>query len=160
MAALRVRSVSMAPSVESEISGSLVPMQKLQAMLMLEAGYLWMDMGKFDFAREVLAGAAILMPKSEVPQLALGTLEFVQGHHEKALQSYRVAQKLAPKSGLPRAHAGEALLFLGKVNEAVKELKAAQDIEPDGDGARLAQALIDAKESGALPPVKPDKKKK
>ena len=142
----------------SDIAGSLVPMQKQQAMIMLEAGYLWMDMGKFDKAKEVLSGAAALMPKSEVPQIALGTLEFSQGHHDKALQAYRVAQKLAPKSGLPRAHAGEALLFMGKVNEAMKELKAACDVEPEGDGARLAKALIEAKEVGALPP--PAKAKK
>ncbi len=142
----------------SEIAQSLVPMQKLQAMILLEAGYLWMDLGKFDKAKDVLSGAAALMPKSEVPQIALGTLEFVQGRHEKALQAYRAAQRLAPKSGLPRAHAGEALLFMGKVNEAMKELKAACDIEPEGDGARLARALIEAKEAGALPPPKKSKK--
>lgn len=136
----------------SEISGSLVPVSRQQAMLLLEAGYLWMDMGQFDKAREVFSGAALLMPRSEVPQIALGTLEFAQGRHDKALQAYRAAQRLAPHSSLPRAHAGEALLFMGKVNEAVKELKAAQDLEPESDGARLAQALMEAKEVGVLPP--------
>lgn len=126
---------------ESEINGSLVPMQKAQAVLMLEAGHLYMDMGKFDIAREVLTGCTTLMPKSEVPQLALGTLEFVQGKHEKALQAYRQAQRLAPKSGLPHAHVGEALLFMGKVAEGMKELKASQQLEPGGDGARLAAGL-------------------
>lgn len=148
------------PEAKSDIAGSLVPVSKQQAMVMLEAGYLWMDMGKYDKARDVLQGAAALMPKSEVPQLALGTLEFVQGHHEKALQAYRAAQRLAPKSALPRAHAGEALLFMGKVNEAVKELKAAMDVEPDGDGAQLAKALMEAKEIGALPPPAKQSKKK
>jgi tetratricopeptide (TPR) repeat protein len=142
----------------SDIAGSLVPVQKQQAMMLLEAGYLWMDLGKFDLAKEVLAGAAVLMPKSEVPQLALGTLELAQGHPDKALQAYRAAQKLAPRSGLPRAHLGEALLFLGKVDEALKELDAACTLEPEGDGARLAKALIAAKEAGALPPPKLKKK--
>ena len=136
----------------SEISGSLVPFGKREAMILLEAGYLWLDMGQFDKAREIFAGAAVLMPRSEVPQLALGSLEFAQGRHDKALQAYRAAQRLAPNSGLPRAHAGEALLFMGKVPEAMKELKAAMDLEPEGDGARLARALIEAKEAGALPP--------
>ncbi|MFZ5469601.1 MAG: tetratricopeptide repeat protein [Myxococcota bacterium] len=144
----------------SEISNSLVPTGKQQARILLEAGYLWMDMGKLDKAKAVLQGAAALMPKSEVPQLALGTLEFVQGKHEKALQAYRAAQKLAPRSGLPRAHCGEALLFMGKVNEAMKELKAAMEIEPQGDGARLAKALLEAKEVGVLPPPKEKKEKK
>ena len=137
----------------SEISGSLVPLARREAMILLEAGYLWLDMGQYEKAREVFAGAALLMPKSEVPQLALGSLEFAQGRHDKALQAYRAAQRLAPSSALPRAHAGEALLFMGKVPEALKELKAAMDLEPEGDGARLAQALLEAKEAGALPPA-------
>ncbi len=138
----------------SEIAGSLVPVARQQAMILLEAGYIWLDMGKFDKAKDVFAGAAVLMPKSEVPQLALGALEFSQGRHDKALQAYRAAQRLAPNSALPRAHAGEALLFMGKVNEATKELKAAMDLEPESDGARLAQALMQAKDAGALPPPK------
>lgn len=140
----------------SEIAGSLVPLTRHQAQLMLEAGYVWMDMGQFDKAKEIFSGAAALMPRSEVPQLALGTLELAQGRHEKALQAYRTAQRLSPKSALPRAHAAEALLFLGKTAEALKEIKAALEIEPESDGARLAQALLEAKEAGALPP--PEKK--
>lgn len=138
----------------SEIAGSLVPVARQQAMILLEAGYIWLDMGKADKAKDVFAGAAVLMPKSEVPQLALGALEFAQGRHDKALQAYRAAQRLAPNSSLPRAHAGEALLFMGKVPEATKELKAAMELEPDSDGARLAEALMQAKDAGALPPPK------
>lgn len=142
----------MASEPVSEIAGSLVPVQQHQARILLEAGYLWMDMGQFDKAKDVFAGAAALMPKSEVPQLALGALEFAQGRHDKALQQYRAAQRLAPKSGVPRAYAGEALLFLGKVPEAMKELQAAMELDPQGDGAKLAKALVEAKDAGALPP--------
>ncbi|MBN1208448.1 MAG: tetratricopeptide repeat protein [Myxococcaceae bacterium] len=138
----------------SEIAGSLVPVAKQQAMILLEAGYIWLDMGRFDKAKDIFTGAAALMPKSDVPQLALGALEFAQGRHDKALQAYRAAQRLAPSSSLPRAHAGEALLFMGKVPEAMKELKAAMELEPEGDGARLARALVEAKDAGALPPPK------
>jgi predicted Zn-dependent protease len=140
-----------------EIQNSLVPLGKHQAMVLLEVGYLWMDMGKYDKARTVFNGVSALMPKSEVPHLALGTLEFAQGKHDKALQTYRTAQRLAPKSGLPRAYAAEALLFMGKTQEALKEIRAAMDVEPSGDGARLAQALKEAQEVGALPPPKPQK---
>jgi predicted Zn-dependent protease len=109
-------------------------------------------MGKFDDARDILTGAVALMPKSEIPNIALGTLEFNQGKFDKALQAFRSAQRINPKASLPRAHAGEVLLFMGKVNEAMKELKSALDLEPKSDGARFAQALIEAKELGALPP--------
>jgi len=139
-----------------EIAG-LVPISKDEVVVLLESGYVLMDMGRFDDARDVFNGAIALLPKSEVPHLALGTLEFAMGRHDKALQAYRRAQALAPKSGLPRAHAGEALLFLNKPAEAVRELKAAIETEPDGDGARLALTLLEAKEAGALPPPKATK---
>lgn len=142
---------------EESIQGSLVPLPRELARLILEAGYLWLDLGKHDKAKEVFAGAAVLMPKSEVPQLALGTLEFNQGHNEKALQAFRAAQRLAPHSSLPRAHAAEALLFLGKEGEAAKELKAALEVEPDSDGARFAQSLIEAKETGIFAVRQPKK---
>lgn len=119
---------------------------------MLEAVELWMDLGKPDLAREVAAGAAALMPRSEIPAILLGRLEFNLGHYDKALQAFRRAQQLAPRTALPRAHCGEALLFMGKVNEAMKELKNALELEPDSVAARFAEALIDAKEKGALPP--------
>lgn len=135
---------------QTDIENSLIPFSKQQAKIMLEAGYLWMDMGQHDKAREIFAGVAALMPKSEVPQLALGTLEFVQGRHDKALQSYRAAQRLAPTSGLIRAYCGEALLFMGKANEAQKEFKAAVDLDPEGDGSRFAQALMSANEAGVF----------
>jgi Flp pilus assembly protein TadD len=136
----------------------LVEVSRDEATLIMEAGYIYMDMGNFKTAHAIFNGAVALFPKSEVPHLALGTLEFAQGHHEKALQSYRAAQRVAPKAALPRAHCGEALLFMGKVTEAEKELKAALDLDPKGDGGQLAKALLDAKEAGALPPKKAKKK--
>ena len=136
--------------VKSDIAGSLLPMTKQQAVLMLESAYLWMDLGKFDHAKDLLQGAVALMPKTDVPLIALGTLEFNQGRYDKALQVFRRAQQLAPRSALPRAHCGEALLFMGKTNEAMRELKVALELEPNSDGARFAQALIDMKESGAI----------
>src|SRR5687768_13883171 len=98
------------PAEASDIAGSLVPVAKQDAMLLLESGYLWIDLGQPDRAREVFVGAAALMPRSEVPQIALGTLEFAQGRYDKALKIYRAAQRLAPRVSLPRAHVGEALL--------------------------------------------------
>jgi hypothetical protein len=41
----------------SEIAGSLVPVAKQQAMILLEAGYIWLDMGKFDKAKDVFGSA-------------------------------------------------------------------------------------------------------
>lgn len=151
-------------AAHSEIAGSLVPTSKLQAMILLEAAQLFQEMALtregdvlsvnqalVDKAREVLGGAALLMPKSEVPQQHLGHLELFLAKPEKALQAYRAAQRLNAKSSSTRAFVGEALLFLGKTAEARKELKAALDLEPGSDGAAHAQALLDAVERGDLP---------
>jgi tetratricopeptide (TPR) repeat protein len=137
---------------KSDIANSLLPTTKQQAMVLLEAVELWMDLGKPENARETVAGAATLMPKSEVPAILQGRLEFNLGNYTKALQAFRRAQQLAPRAALPRAHCGETLLFMGKVTEAMKDLKHALELEPGSVAAHFAQALIEAKESGALPP--------
>ncbi|MCL2625544.1 MAG: hypothetical protein FWD46_01830 [Cystobacterineae bacterium] len=145
----------MTTETSSGILGSLVPTTKIQARILLETGYLWMDMGRFGEAQEVFTGAALLMPKSEVPQLALGTLDLVQGKFEKALQTFRVAQRLAPKSALPHVHVGEALLFMGKEAAALKELQQAKVMEPDSDAAKFADSLLDCREKGLFVKAKP-----
>ncbi|MCL2178400.1 MAG: tetratricopeptide repeat protein [Proteobacteria bacterium] len=145
----------MTTETSSGILGSLVPTTKTQARILLETGYLWMDMGRFVEAQEVFMGAALLMPKSEVPQLALGTLDLVQGRFEKALQTFRVAQRLAPKSALPHVHVGEALLFMGKEVAALKELQQAKQMEPEGDAAKFADSLLDCREKGLFSKEKP-----
>ncbi|MDX2013790.1 MAG: tetratricopeptide repeat protein [Myxococcaceae bacterium] len=126
---------------KSDIAGSILPMSKQQAMIMLESVYLWMDLGKFDHARELVNGAAALMPKTKQVQFALGTLEFNQQKYDKALQAFRTAQRLDPKSALARAHCAEALLFMGKTGEALKELQAALDLEDDGGVPEFAYRL-------------------
>ncbi|MCL2012576.1 MAG: hypothetical protein FWG75_07315 [Cystobacterineae bacterium] len=145
----------MTTEASSGILGSLVPTTKIQAKILLETGYLWMDMGRFAEAHEVFMGACMLMPKSEVPQIALGTLDLVQGKYEKALQAFRAAQRLAPRSALPHAHAGEALLFMGKDVAALKELQQAKVMEPDSDAAMFADSLLDCREKGLFSKAKP-----
>ncbi len=126
---------------KSDIAGSILPVTKQQAMLMLESVYLWMDLGKFDHARELANGAAALMPKTKQVQFALGTIEFNQQKYDKALQFFRAAQRLDAKSGLARAHCGEALIFMGKTSEALKELQQARDLEDDGGVPDFAYRL-------------------
>jgi tetratricopeptide (TPR) repeat protein len=127
--------------MKSEIAGSLVPVSKHQAMLILESVYLWMDLGNFDYAREVAQGAATLFPKTKQVQFALGTIEFNQQKYDKALQVFRGAQRLDPKSAVARVHCAEALIFMGKTAEALKDLQWARDLEDDGGAAELAYRL-------------------
>src|ERR1051325_4740245 len=113
----------------TELIQGLIPVTREEAALLLEAGYLYLEMQKFSEAEAVFEGAGALLPHSELPHIALGNLWFSQGEHRKALAQHRAAQKKAPKSGLPHAHAAEVLFFLGNAKEAVAECNTALKIE-------------------------------
>jgi tetratricopeptide (TPR) repeat protein len=136
--------------MSDEMLKGLIDVPQPEAALLLEAGYLYMEMGKPREAEEVFAGVAALLPHSEVPHVALGNLEFSQGHFQRALKHHQEALKLRPDSALAQAHIGEALLWLKKVDDGVKALQKAIEMEPDGAPAAFAQALLEAHGQGAV----------
>lgn len=136
------------PSVD--ILHGLIDVPQPEAALLLEAGYLYIEMGKPKDAEEVFTGVAALLPHSDVPLVALGNLEFAQGRFQRALKFHQDALKLKPDSALAQAHVGEALLWLKKTDEGVKALKRAIELEPDGMPAKFARSLLDAHEQGEL----------
>jgi tetratricopeptide (TPR) repeat protein len=130
----------------------LIPVTREEVRLLLEAGYVFIEMRKFDDARAVFEGVAALLPKAEAPRMALGNCWFAQGEFRKALAEHRAAQKLAPNNATAHAHAAEVLFFLGKTKEALAECNKAVKLDNAGPGGVLAKALLKAHESGALPP--------
>lgn len=109
-----------------------------------------MEMGKPKDAEEVFAGVAALLPHSDIPLVALGNLEFSQGHFQRALKHHQDALKVKPASALAQAHVGEALLWLKKPVDGVKALEKAIELEPQGASAAFARALLDAHAQGAI----------
>lgn len=138
------------PGTSVELLKGIIEVPQPEASLLLEAGYLYMEMGKQKEAAEVFAGVAALLPHSDVPLVALGNLEFAQGHFQRALKQHQEALKLKPRSALAQAHIGEALLWLKKTDDGVKALKAAIEMEPGGMPASFARALLEAHEAGTL----------
>ncbi|MDP2345922.1 MAG: hypothetical protein Q8O67_33590 [Deltaproteobacteria bacterium] len=133
-----------------EMLKGLIELPQPEAALLLEAGYLYMEMGKPAEAAEVFAGVVALLPHSDVPLVALGNLEFSQGHFQRALKHHQDALKVRPDSALAQAHAGEALLWLKKTDEGKAALGKAIAMDPAGAPAQFAQALLDAHQQGAL----------
>lgn len=133
-----------------EMLKGLIEVPQPEAALLLEAGYLYMEMGKPREAEEVFAGVAALLPHSEIPLVALGNLEFSQGHFQRALKHHQDALKLKPDSALAQAHIGEALLWLKKVDDGVAALQKAVAMEPGGGPAAFANALLEAHGQGAF----------
>jgi tetratricopeptide (TPR) repeat protein len=140
---------SQAPEPVEMLKG-LVELPQPEAALLLEAGYLYMEMGKHKDAEEVFLGVAALLPHSDVPLVALGNCEFAQGRFQRALKNHQEALKLQPGSALAQAHIGEALLWLKKPEEGKKALEQAIAMEPEGMPATFARALLEAHAAGDL----------
>lgn len=128
----------------------LVPVGQSVVALLLEAGYLFMEMQKFKEAEEVFGGVAALVPHSEVPLICLGNLHFSQGRYERALKFHKDAVSRQPQSALAHAHIGEALLFLKKPEEARTSLQRAIKLEADGDASAFAKSLLEALDAGVI----------
>jgi tetratricopeptide (TPR) repeat protein len=136
--------------MSDEILHGLIDVPKPEVQLLLEAGYLYLEMGKPKEAEEVFAGVAALLPESDVPLVALGNLEFAQGRAQRALKHHQEALKLRPDSAIAQAHVGEALLWLKKTKEGLQALDKALAMDPEGPAGRFARALKEAHDDGSL----------
>jgi tetratricopeptide (TPR) repeat protein len=138
----------------------MVPMENDDMIVMMEAGYVYLGMQKFKEAKEVFEGASILVPNSEVPLVALGSVFFAQEKFDQAINWYRKALQKNPDSPFAKSYYGEALFFKGKKKEAVEVLLETVDMDPDGQSGIFAQALLDAISDGFAPPERKGGKKK
>lgn len=135
-----------------EILHGLIDVPQGEVALLLETGYLYMEMGRPKEAEDVFVGVNALLPESDVPLVALGSLHFSQGRYQRALKFHQDALKLRPKSALAQAHIGEALLFLKKTDEGLAALHKAIEMSDDEDShpATFAKALLQAHAAGEL----------
>ncbi len=136
----------MARSAVQMISG-IIEVPKTEVILLLEAGYLLMQMGKNQAALIIFSGVAALVPLSDVPCIALGNLYFAQGRFDQALTEHQRALKRNPESALAQAHIGEVLLFQQKLSEGVLALQKAIEMDPKGLPAKFARELLKSKDA-------------
>jgi tetratricopeptide (TPR) repeat protein len=109
----------------------------------MEAGFLYRDLRKHEKARFVFKGVRALLPKSEVPEVALGTVALQEGDFEGARKHYQRALELNPRSAWAYAHFGELVLFQANKEQARAYLKTAIDLDPRGPYGKLARTLLD-----------------
>jgi tetratricopeptide (TPR) repeat protein len=113
-------------------------------IFLMEAGYIYLNMGRFTEAKEIFEGVVEVRPDSDVPRVALGNVFHAQGKFLDAAKVHRETLKDIPSSA--RAHAGlaECLIFQKKTDQALDELKKAVELEPGSDVANYARTLMDA----------------
>jgi Flp pilus assembly protein TadD len=112
--------------------------------VILESGFVLREAGRLDDADAVFRGALELLPDSDVPRVALGTVELQRGRFAEAQALCEEALRLRPGSLYARVHRAESLLFQRRREEAEEELREIAGLEPDSPHARTARALLEA----------------
>jgi Flp pilus assembly protein TadD len=112
--------------------------------VILESGFVLREAGRLDDADAVFRGALELLPDSDVPRVALGTVELQRGRFAEAQTLCEEALRLKPASLYARVHRAESLLFQQRRDEAEEELREIASAEPDSPHARTARALLEA----------------
>lgn len=131
----------------------MIDMNRDNLGLMIEAGYIFLGMQRFKEAREVFEGVCVLVPDSDVPLIALGSVDFCERKFAQAQRRYKKALKINPDSIFAEAYIGEALFFMGKQAEAIKQLKDVSKKDPKGAAGDFVRALLDAIDKGYTPPM-------
>ena len=108
---------------------------------LMEAGLIYRDARRFDDAAVVFRGVRALLPKSEVPLVALGTLEFERGNLANAVTHYKEALKLNEKSAYAHSHLAEAYLMSNEIEPARAHSKLAIQLDARGEAGRFARSL-------------------
>lgn len=112
--------------------------------VMMEAGFVLREAGKFDEAETVFRGVIELLPESDVPRVALGTVELQRGRFQEAQSAFEEALRVRPGSLYARVHLAEAFLFQRRREEAEAELRDIIATDADSPHSRTARTLLDA----------------
>lgn len=111
--------------------------------VLLEAGLFLRDSQRYDEAEAVFRGLIELLPESDLPRVALGTVEMQRGRLAAALTAYEEALRICPLSSYARVHHAEVLLFQQRRAEAEAELNQVILGDPASPYSRMAQTLLD-----------------
>ena len=118
-----------------------VAVSKQELALLMEAGFVYRDAQKFQEARDVFQGVRALVPRSEVPEVALGTVDFQECKFDDAVKHYQKAVELNPRSAYAYAHWGEVEIYRKDKDAARVQLKKALELDPKGEFGKMARSL-------------------
>ncbi len=127
----------------------LVEISKQEARVLMEAGYLSIEMGRFKEAEEIFQGCIALLPRNSTPHLGLGNLYVAQDRLKEAIASYKEAIRI---NETPDAQAflGEAYLLNKQNREGIAALNRALELSQEGPAADLARSLLQAEKEGVF----------
>lgn len=112
--------------------------------VLLEAGFVLREAGRFDEAENIFRGVMELLPASDVPLVGLSTVALQRGRFDESLALCEQALSLRPDSLYARVHHAESLLFQRRREEAEAELEEIISAHPESPHSRTARALLEA----------------
>jgi tetratricopeptide (TPR) repeat protein len=124
----------------STTSWNIAPGRQEIALLM-EAGFILRDMKKFEEARQVFTAVHVLMPSSEVPEVAAATVTFQEGRFDAAIEEYNRILLDHPRSAWAHAQLAEAYIFNRNIAAAEPHLKQAISLDRRGPYGNMARSL-------------------
>lgn len=128
----------------NEMNFSQIKASDEELRVMLESGLVLREAGRLDEAEKIFQGVRQLVPKSDVPLVALSSLAVRRGDFEEALRLCEEALMSEPSSVFARVHHAEVLLYQQRREEAEKELREVIETAPESPHTPTARALLDA----------------
>lgn len=110
---------------------------------LMESGFIYRDAGKYQEARDVFEGVSLLRPNSEIPQVAIGTILFVEGRLDESVEAYKAALIKRPESAYAYAHLGEAYFMKKEFDKARDALLRAIELDPEGAFGKMAESILE-----------------
>ena len=119
---------------------------------LLETGFLYLEMGDKEAARETFEGLTALEPETASFQAALGQVLIAEGNVKEATKVLGRAVELDPELAFARCLHGDALVRGKQADRGKGELAKALELEPDGPAGLTAKTILDGIEDGSYPP--------
>ncbi len=119
---------------------------------LLETGFVYLDMGQTEAARETFAGLTALAPEEATYHAALGQVLTAEGNLSDARRALRKAVDLDPNQAYSRCLLGDVLVRSKQVDPGKEELRQAMELEPDGPAGLTAKTILEGVEADLYPP--------
>lgn len=111
--------------------------------VMLESGIVLREAGRLDEAENIFQGLIELAPHSEIPLVALSTVESQQKNFAEAFELCQKAQFLNPESSFTKINLAEILLFQKEYDLAKKILQEIIQRDSHSPHGKRAETLLD-----------------
>jgi tetratricopeptide (TPR) repeat protein len=113
-----------------------------ELQIMMEAGNVYYQRGKYPEAEKLYAGALVLEPGNPDIHAHLGAAYHMQGKKDEAIEEYEKAVAGCDKNECAYCNLGELLLDKGEIERARQELEKAVELDPDGPAGEKANLLL------------------